>query len=148
MNYNQWYLCACSSMAANDTLLCKLSHYFIQSTCYGCAHLLDVICYICTNFTERNVKTWNRVDCQCSEKRSETHKRLERMLFNCTKQDKMHTFLRKSSFSKLCTTQKQTVHWSFASWMLAVLRKRSCLMPSSLCKHLLAKVNCLFLCCR
>ena len=31
---------------------------------------------------------WNRVDCQHSEKRSKTHKRLKRMLFNWTKQDK------------------------------------------------------------
>ena len=33
---------------------------------------------------------WNRVDCRRSEKkRSETHERLKRMLFNQTKQDRM-----------------------------------------------------------
>ena len=35
----------------------------------------------------------------------------------------MHEFSRKSSFSKLRTTQKQTIHLSFASWMLGCLRK-------------------------
>ena len=43
---------------------------------------------------------------------------LKRTVFNMTKQDQMHTFLWKS-FSKLCTTQKQTIHIFLASWMLA-----------------------------
>ena len=44
------------------------------------------------------------------------------MLFNWTKQDKMCKLLRKSSFSKLCTTWKQTVSslslCQFDAWML------------------------------
>ena len=48
-----------------------------------------------------------------------TRKRLKRTLFNWTKHDKMHELSRKSSFSKLRTTQKQTIHFSFAGWILA-----------------------------
>ena len=54
-------------------------------------------CFILTH--THTHKIWNRVDCQCSEKRSKTHKRLKRKLFNWRKHDKMCTFLRKSSFS-------------------------------------------------
>ena len=41
---------------------------------------------------------WSRVDCQHSEKRSKTHKRVKNA-FNWTKQDKTCKFSRKSSFS-------------------------------------------------
>ena len=47
---------------------------------------------------------------------SKTHKRFKRTLFNREKKDKMCEFSGKSSFSQLRTTQ--TVHLSFASWML------------------------------
>ena len=46
-----------------------------------------------------NVKKSERVDCQHSEKRSQTHKRLKERLFYWTKQAKTCSFSRKSSFS-------------------------------------------------
>ena len=39
---------------------------------------------------------------------------------NWTKQDKTREFSRKSSFSKLRTREKQTIHLSLASWILAI----------------------------
>ena len=51
-------------------------------------------------------KIWNRVDCQRSEKRPKTHKRLKRMLFNWTKQDKTCNFSRESSFSSYVQHKK------------------------------------------
>ena len=70
----------------------------------------------------------------------------------------------RKSFSKLCTTQKHTIHSSFVSWVFAEGRKHDTydlydinllvivklrkLVPSSFRKHPTGKreVNCLFLC--
>ena len=68
------------------------------------------------------------VDYQRSRKkrkkeRSKTHKMLKRTLFNRTKQDKICKFSRKSSLSKLRTTQQQTnnslIFCHLDAWMLA-----------------------------
>ena len=68
--------------------------------------------------------------------RSKTHKMLKRMLFNWTKQDKMHKFSRKSSHSKLCRStththkkKNQLIHSSFASWILGWERKKEGTRP-------------------
>ena len=69
---------------------------------------------------------WNRVDCQCSEKISKTHKRLKRTLFNWMKQDKTCKFLRKSSFSSFVLHKnKQLVHLAcFSVFLLYIAWKR------------------------
>ena len=46
----------------------------------------------------KHKQIWNRLDCQRSEKRSKTQKRLKRTLFNWTKED-----LKKRTSSKICT---------------------------------------------
>ena len=59
------------------------------------------------------------------------HKRSERTLFTQTKQDRMRIF-EKSSFSKL-RTNKQTIHLSFASWILAEGKEHEILMVECDC---------------
>ena len=49
--------------------------------------------------SKKKKKIWNRVDCQCSEIKSQNTQEIKRTLFNWTKQEKTCKFLRKSSFS-------------------------------------------------
>ena len=65
-----------------------------------------------TNIIYEGKKILERVECQRSEEKNQKDRKgaKERILY-WTKEDKMREFSRKSSFSKLSTTQKQTNHF-------------------------------------
>ena len=76
-------------------------------------------------FSQQQQQIWNIVDCQRSEKKNMYIKNIckytQKVKNNCnwTKQDKRREVWKKSSFSKLRATQKQTIYLFFASWILA-----------------------------
>ena len=85
--------------------------------------LVDSSTYFSQKQKYQSYANWTGAELSASDlkKRSKAHKMLKRTPFNWTKQDKMCKFLRKSFFffffSKLFTTQKQTIHLFFARWM-------------------------------
>ena len=89
---NQGPLCRWNPKLSKDSLVLSLESVRVQVQLLH--PLPGIFCIlILLNNNNDNNKIWNRVDCRRSErKKSKTHKRLNRTLFNQTKQDRMQIF--------------------------------------------------------
>ena len=105
-------LCVCVCVYA---YMCMDTSILPCGCVHACMNVCALVCdYVCASaYISLEKKIWNRVDCQHSPKKIQNTQGNQIMLLTWTKQDKTCKFLRKSSFFKLYTTEKQTVNSTY-----------------------------------